>query len=82
MINENANIALIKAYAKASNLFHEKITPNLPEEIQKELELCESFSCMSVGKKPNVILSVNGKEFDITEWYVPGITIFDVYEYN
>lgn len=70
-----------KAYLESSRLFHENVTPNLPEDIQKELRECQTFSYSWEGKE-KVMLSVNGKRFDITQWYVPGQTIFDVYEYD
>jgi hypothetical protein len=70
---------LRKAHRESSRIFHEKITPKLPKEIQQELANCQTFSYRWEGKPVKIILSVNGKEFDITEWYEPIETIFDVY---
>lgn len=75
-------LQLAKAHVESNKQFHEKIVPNLPAEIQNELSKVQNFSYRWEGNPTKVILSANGKEFDITEWYVPGITIFDVYEHE
>jgi len=71
---------LHNAYMKSTNLFHQKVTPNLPIEIQEHINKCETLSIYTEGKEHKVMLDVNNEVFDITEWYVPNITIFDVYE--
>ena len=73
---------LIAAYFKSSDIFHDTITPKLPADIQAELKTCETFSYATIGgDDPKIILTVNGKEFDITQYWEPIPTIFDVYEY-
>lgn len=68
------------AFEKSTKLFHQHITPNLPDEIQDELKSCSTFSYWWENKQ--VFMNVNGKIFDITKWYVPNLTIFDVYEHQ
>ena len=72
-------VKFTQAFMESSKLFHENVTPNLPTEIKREVESCKTtFSYSTEGKI--VKLHVNGKTFDITEWYVPSQTIFDVYD--
>lgn len=60
---DNYTLALLDAYKKSNDLFHEKITPNLPDHIKSELEQCETFTCYfeSKDKDKKVIISVNEK---------------------
>lgn len=73
---------LYVAYHKASKIFHDKITPKLPANIQAELKKCKTFSYAVLGNTPKVILTVNASEYDITQYWEPIESIFDVYDYE
>lgn len=68
---------LSRAYKESTESFYKNIVPSLCKEAQDELFNCESSTIRMEGKDPRVILTVNGKEFDITDDYKPGHTIFD-----
>lgn len=78
-INHNW-LKLAKAQAESNRKFHEIVYPRLPENIKKEVDKCQTFSISIEGNEPRCVINLNGQDFDITEWYEKGISIFDVYE--
>lgn len=72
-----------KAHDEANRLFYNNVVPKLPVDMQEELRIANGYVITWEGESPvKIMLSVNEKRFDMTEWYVPGQTIFDVYEHE
>lgn len=69
------------AYSKSTAMFHTDVVPNLTPEIQEEIKDFKSFNVQYKHKPGSnnllIVLDVNGKDVDITEWYKPGMNILD-----